>query len=96
LIKISSENGKGVIIICDYCGQYVCPPPCPDFEGRVAGLGRSVSECSICGQRFYVSDVCFGYKNKPICIECAEELIPSELLEYLDCADLNDFFDMLL
>ena len=95
-MKISSENGKGVIIICKICGQFVCPPACPEFDGYVAGLGSAKSECETCGVRNYDGDGHFIKNGKAICIDCAEELISQELLEFLDCVDIKDFFEMLL
>ena len=96
LIKISSENGKGVIIICKICNQYFCPPACPNFDGFVVGLGSSVAECEICSTRLYDGDVPFEKNGKFLCQDCASDLISQDLLDFLDCADIKDFFDMLL
>ena len=96
LIKISSENGKGVINICKICGQYVCPPSCPEFDGFVVGLGSSLGECDICSARVYEDDGHFEKNGKLLCEDCANELISPELLDFLNCINLKDFFDMLL
>lgn len=85
-----------MIIICDYCKNYVCPSTCPSFDGYMPSLGESVAICSTCEQRLYEDEEIYCYNDKYICKECAEELIPSELLEFLDCADIKEFFDMLL
>jgi hypothetical protein len=96
LIKISSENGKGVIIICKICNKYFCPPSCPNFDGFVVGVGSSVGECEICSSRIYADDVQFEKNGKFLCQDCAEELISLELLGFLDLTDIKDFFDVLL
>lgn len=85
-----------MIIICKICGQYSCPSSCPEFNGFVAGLGTSIGECEICSARVYDDDGHFVKNGKILCQDCAEELISPELLEFLDCADIKDFFDMLL
>lgn len=84
-----------MIIICKICGQYICPSSCPEFDGYVAGLGSASGECEICGARVYSGDGHFIRGNKIICKDCAEELISPELLEFLDLADLKEFFELL-
>ena len=78
------------------CGQYICPSSCPEFDGFVAGLGSSLGECFVCSARVYEDDEYFVKDNKILCEVCASELISPELLEFLDCADIDEFFDMLL
>ena len=87
--------GKGVIIICEICESYVCPSACPNFDGRVVGVGSPIGVCLECGGHIYDGDVHFCRDNKILCAECAEKLIPSELLSFLGCEDINDFFEML-
>lgn len=84
-----------MIIICEICKSYVCPPACPNFDGRVVGLGTRNGECHICGAGIYEGDGHFCRDEKMLCVECAEELISSELISFLGCEDINDFFDML-
>lgn len=84
-----------MIIICEYCGQYICPSACPNFEGYVAGLGSSIGNCSVCESRVYDEDGHQEKNGKILCAECAEELVSPELLEFLDCTDIEEFFDML-
>ena len=85
-----------MINICKICGQYNCPPACPSFDGFVAGLGSSIGECEVCGSRAYSDDTYFEKNGKILCKDCAEELISPELLDFLDFADIKEFFDMLL
>ena len=96
LIKISSKNGKGVIIICKICGQYKCPSSCPEFSGYIPGLGACVDECFICGTRVYEDDEFFEKNGRVLCDDCVKDLISQELLDFLDCTDVKDFFDLLL
>lgn len=84
-----------MIIICEICESYVCPSACPHFYGRVTGVGEPIGRCHICGARIYEGDGHFCRDEKMLCAECAEELIPSELLSFLGCENKNDFFDML-
>lgn len=84
-----------MIIICEHCGQYLCPPPCPNFSGYVAGPGSAVGTCEVCGARIYEDEKRYCKDGKIMCAECAEELISPELLEFLGCADIKEFFDML-
>jgi hypothetical protein len=95
LIQISSENGKGVIIICKICGQYTCPSSCPEFNGYLVGVGASIGECELCGTRVYDDGQYYSVNGKKICFECAEEIVSPDLLDLLDCADMNEFFEML-
>ena len=74
----------------------VCPSACPSFEGKVVGLEALNKSCDICGVRLYREDEIFSFHGKTICYECAEELVSPELLELLDCADIKEFFDLLL
>lgn len=84
-----------MIIICKYCGQYVCPSSCPSFAGRVAGLGQHTGTCSNCEVRVYGQEKYYEKNGKILCTECAEELISPELLSFLSCEDIDDFFDAL-
>lgn len=84
-----------MIIICDYCQKYVCPAPCPNFDGYEAGLGGPQSRCFNCESKIYGGETSYTYEDKTICQECAEELIPKELLELLDCKNFKVFFDLL-
>jgi hypothetical protein len=74
----------------------MCPSSCPEFDGYLADLGSSVGKCEICSSRAYEYDGHFIKNHKILCKECAEELISQELLDFLDCDDVKDFFDMLL
>ena len=74
----------------------MCPSSCPEFDGFVPGLGASVGECDICSALAYEDDGYLIKNGKILCEECAKELISPELLDFLDCADIKDFFDMLL
>ena len=74
----------------------MCPSSCPEFDGYVVGLGDALGECEICSSRVYEHDGHLVKNGKNLCKECAQELIPLELLEFLDCADIVEFFDMLL
>ena len=85
-----------MIIICKICGQYTCPSSCPEFDGYIVGIGSASGECEICGARIYEGDEYFRKNGKALCEDCAEELISQELLDFLGCADIKDFFDMLL
>ena len=85
-----------MINICKICGQYSCPSSCPEFDGFVEGLGNALGECEICSSRCYTDDGHFCKDDKYLCVECAEILISPELLQYLDCVDIKEFFDMLL
>lgn len=74
----------------------MCPSSCPEFDGYVSGLGDSLGECEICAARVYDDDGHCVKNGKILCRDCAEELISQELLDFLDCNDIKDFFDMLL
>ena len=84
-----------MIFICKYCGQYICPSSCPGFDGHVAGLGKATGACTHCETSVYAEEGYFEKNGKILCRECAEELVSPELLEFLDCEDISDFFDML-
>ncbi len=85
-----------MIIICEICNKFVCPPPCPGFDGRVIGLGEPLSECEMCGARLYSEAEAYPTPSGArVCSECAEELVSCELLELCECADAKEFFEML-
>ena len=84
-----------MIIICEICGQYICPACCPEFNGYVPGLGKSTGLCELCGSRVYDGDGHHIVNAKVICGDCAEEIVSPDLLELFECADINDFFQML-
>ncbi len=75
--------------------QYECPSSCPNFDGYVSGVGSRIGECTVCEQGIYEDDKHYIKNGKFLCSECAEEFISPELLEFLDCSDIKDFFDML-
>ena len=81
--------------MCEVCGQYVCPSSCPSFDGYIVGLGDPCGECSVCESRLYDDEATFSYDGKTVCAECAGELVSPELLSFLGCADIKDFFEML-
>ena len=82
--------------MCEYCRQYECPSACPSFNGHATGLGSSTGKCAFCEANIYDSDEQYAKNDKVLCAECAEELVSPELLELLDCADIKEFFDLLL
>ena len=84
-----------MIIICDYCGHYVCPSSCPSFNGRLISLGTAVGKCHICSSNVYRDEAHHVHDGRILCEDCASELITDELLEFLDCADIKEFFDLL-
>ena len=84
-----------MIIICEYCRQYECPPSCPSFIGNISGVGSRIGRCDSCESNIYEDDKYYRKGEKMLCSECAEELISPELLEFLGCEDIKDFFDML-
>ena len=81
--------------MCDYCKQYSCPSACPSYDGDLAGLSEKIGRCFICEDGVYADDEQYTKNEKYLCKECASELISPELLEFLDCEDIKDFFDML-
>ena len=81
-----------MILICKICGQYICSASCPGFEGRVVGLGMPCATCSVCETGVYNEEEHYTKNGKVLCKECAMELISPELLDFLDCADIDDFF----
>lgn len=84
-----------MIIICNYCKKIICPSSCPEFNGYLPELGDSVGLCFECSTFVYEGDSHFSHDGKLLCRECAEELISPELLDFLDCKEIKDFFDML-
>ena len=84
-----------MIIICDECGQYFCPDSCPNFSGFIVGIGDPVRVCSLCESALYRKDKYFVFRDRTVCADCAERLIPPELLDLLDCFSPEDFFDLL-
>lgn len=84
-----------MIIICDECKQYVCPSSCPSYEGRSLNSSELVGACSRCDEILFFGDEYYRREGGILCRECAEELVSSELLDFLDCDDVKDFFDML-
>lgn len=84
-----------MIIICDYCKKIACPSSCPGFSGHSPELRGQVGECYECSSYVYEGDSHVLYGGRLLCRECAEELVPPELLSFLKCKDVKDFFDML-
>ena len=84
-----------MIIICEICEKYICPPACPNYAGRVVGLGATVGYCYECGGRIHEEEEHFRFYDRFLCDQCADELIPSELLSFLACSDIKDFFELL-
>ena len=84
-----------MIIICEFCRQYECPSSCPTFDGYISGAGAYIGKCDYCDQGIFEDDKYYKFGEKILCSECAEELISPELLDFLDCESIKDFFDML-
>ena len=55
-----------------------------------------MDECFICGTRVYEDDEFFEKNGRVLCDDCVKDLISQELLYFLDCTDVKDFFDLLL
>ena len=56
--------------MCRICGKFICPPPCPNYEGDSAERGKRVAvcsncECSICEE----DEIRFKY-GFPYCLDC--------------------------
>ena len=93
--QISSKKGKGVIIICDCCGFYICPSSCPNFNGRLVSLGYPIGECYNCLSDVYSEEPHHVHDGRILCEKCASEVVSVELLEYLDCENIKEFFSLL-
>ncbi len=63
--------------------------------GYLAQAGQAEGMCYSCGTRVYNADKYYKKDDKILCSECAEELISPELLDFLVCTDIKEFFDML-
>ena len=81
--------------MCDYCKQYECPPACPSYSGHSTALGDAAGACAFCDANVYADDEYYTREGKILCAECAEELISPELLDFLECKNIKEFFDML-
>ena len=81
--------------MCEYCKQYECPPSCPSFDGYVSWLGSPTFICEMCEGKIYEGDVHYVRGDRALCEDCAKELVSPELLEFLGCDDIKDFFDLL-
>ena len=81
--------------MCEYCRQYECLPACPSFDGHTTELGSSTGKCAFCDGNIYDCDEYYAKNDKILCAECAEELVSPELLDFLGCETIKDFFDML-
>lgn len=84
-----------MINICDVCKQYVCPSACPNYSYCAPLFGADVGACSVCSERVCDGDEFYVYNERLLCAECAGELIPSELLSFLLCDSIAEFFEML-
>lgn len=81
--------------MCDECGRYFCPSSCPEFSGFIVGSGSPRAYCSLCEQALYRGESYYLRGKEILCEDCAEALLPSELLDFLDCSSPKDFFEML-
>ena len=81
--------------MCEYCRQYECPPACPNYDGYSSSLGTCFGGCELCGSGIYDDVGHYTFKGKHLCEECVEDLVSPELLDFLGCTTIKEFFDML-
>ena len=60
--------------MCRICGKFICPPPCPSYDGESAERGKKIAvctacECSICEY----DEIRFKY-GFPYCLDCFNEI----------------------
>ena len=60
--------------MCDFCGGYVCPPNCPNYNGYSAEHGRPLGYCRICGDVIYADSDFYRVKKSFYCRDCGEEV----------------------
>ena len=51
--------------------------------------------CSYCEGGIEVGEKYYLFGERSLCSECARELFPRELADFLDCYSIQDFFAML-
>ena len=56
--------------MCKECGRVICPSTCPSFDNRLAGVGRAVRRCAICGQAVYPDEVYYLRNGVAVCSIC--------------------------
>jgi len=88
LVFVNSVYKKGEKM-CRFCGKYLCPAGCPNYEGRSAERGRVICRCALCGSLLREDDIVEFSYGKPYCFKCSDRLF-NDIRGKYDPAKNND------
>ena len=76
--------------MCNICHLSICDEACPDFDGRIAGVGYPVARCFICDEAVYDSKEIFDIGDKCYCKDCLNEMAISDFSELFGFGDISE------
>ncbi len=76
--------------MCNICHLSICDEACPNFDGRVAGVGYPVALCSICDEPSYDGKKIFEIGDKLFCKDCLTEMSICDFSELFDYSDISE------
>ena len=65
--------------MCEICLMPFCPSSCPGYSREMAGRGKSVCECDVCGSSIFQGEEYLTNGEARICSDCARYIGMSEL-----------------
>ncbi len=77
--------------MCNECGKYECPPPCPNY---VSPHERSGGRCAWC-EEYYAKGELFRIGGKSYCVDCVSEMTVEEILRISEIFDIKRFVDLI-
>jgi len=60
--------------MCKECGRHICPSGCPGFDHKLAGKGRAVASCALCGEAIYPDERYYRRGRAVMCGSCGESV----------------------
>ena len=81
--------------MCDVCRMQICPPACPEFDGRRAGKRGPVGRCAVCQSLIYQGESRFYDGVRSICADCADYINVDELLALCGVERTRELLDVL-
>lgn len=58
--------------MCKECGRQICPPSCPEFDHKLAGMGGAVAFCALCGEAIYSGETYYRRGGVALCPSCGD------------------------
>ena len=70
----------------------MCPSGCPEFDHKLAGRGRAVAFCQVCGEAVYPDELYYKRGGTVVCRDCGESMDLYGLIDLCGAGEVLSMF----